>query len=110
MQSLRVGNSLRSSDSHFSWGRYTNSIARNDTGLPAQLRQERLIPFWILDFGFWILDFRFWILKALPVGSFTNSNVASLNPIGITNTNLSSSSPQYNQTVLRGQFQGCLAF
>jgi predicted flap endonuclease-1-like 5' DNA nuclease len=30
------------------------------------------------------LDFRFWIVKALPVGSFTNSNVASLNPIGIT--------------------------
>jgi hypothetical protein len=31
-----------------------------------------------------MLDFRFWIVKALPVGSFTNSNVASLNPIGIT--------------------------
>jgi hypothetical protein len=30
------------------------------------------------------LDFRFWIVKALPVGIFTNSNVASLNPIGIT--------------------------
>ncbi len=27
--------------------------------------------------------FRFWILKALPVGSFRNSNVASLNPNGI---------------------------
>jgi len=30
-----------------------------------------------------ILDFGFWIVKALPVGSFTNSNVASLNPNGI---------------------------
>jgi hypothetical protein len=29
------------------------------------------------------LDFGFWIVKALPGGSFTNSNVASLNPIGI---------------------------
>ncbi len=30
-----------------------------------------------------ILDFGFWIVKALPVGSFTNSNVASLNPIAM---------------------------
>ncbi len=29
-----------------------------------------------------ILDFGFWIVKALPVGSFTNSNVARLNPNG----------------------------
>jgi hypothetical protein len=35
---------------------------------------------------FWILDFRFWIVKALSVGSFTNSNVASLNPIGLKGT------------------------
>ena len=38
----------------------------------------------ILDFGFWILDFGFWILKALPIGSFRNSNVSSLNRNGIT--------------------------
>jgi hypothetical protein len=30
-----------------------------------------------------ILDFGFWIVKALPVASFKNSNVASLNPNGI---------------------------
>jgi hypothetical protein len=30
-----------------------------------------------------ILDFGFWIVKALPVGSFKNSNVASLNPNGM---------------------------
>jgi hypothetical protein len=30
-----------------------------------------------------ILDFGFWIVEALLVGSFKNSNVASLNPNGI---------------------------
>lgn len=30
-----------------------------------------------------ILDFGFWILKVLPVGSFKNSNVQSLNPNGM---------------------------
>jgi hypothetical protein len=33
--------------------------------------------------GYTILDFGFWILKGLPVGSFRNSNLASLNPKGI---------------------------
>ncbi len=30
-----------------------------------------------------ILDFGFWIVEALLVGSFKNSNVASLNPNGM---------------------------
>jgi hypothetical protein len=38
----------------------------------------------LYHFGFWILDFGFWILKALPIGSFRNSNVSSLSPNGIT--------------------------
>jgi len=65
------------------------------------------IPHQSPDFGFWILDFGvqfdkltvravtepvevqsndfgFWILKALPIGSFRNSNVSSLSPNGIT--------------------------
>ncbi|MBD1920273.1 filamentous hemagglutinin N-terminal domain-containing protein [Microcoleus sp. FACHB-831] len=47
--------------------------ARRDRSKP---KLERVIPFWILDFGFWIGN-------VLPVGNLRSSNAARLNPNGI---------------------------
>jgi nicotinic acid phosphoribosyltransferase len=47
-----------------------HSKNRTYTILDFGLRRERSVE-------------RFWILKALPIGSFRNSNVSSLSPIGI---------------------------
>ena len=49
---------------------------------PPTSSQSRPRRNWLIPFGIW--DFRFWILKVLPVGSFRNSNVPSLNPNSIT--------------------------
>jgi nicotinic acid phosphoribosyltransferase len=48
-----------------------HSKNRTYTILDFGLRRERSVE-------------RFWILKALPIGSFRNSNVSSLNRNGIT--------------------------